>query len=79
MDYVACGRHHALGYRYDQKKKKSKNIKSRIFRTNILVGKTCDHKTKKRQSTVNDACPEEKNKLRKGVARVKMTVKENFE
>ena len=50
MDYVACGRHHALGYRYDQKKKKSKNIKSRIFRTNILVGKTCDHKTNKEKA-----------------------------
>lgn len=32
------------------KKKKSKNIKSRIFRTNILVGKTCDHKTNKEKA-----------------------------
>lgn len=38
-----------------KKKKKSKNIKSRIFRTNILVGKTCDHKTNKQYKMINDA------------------------
>ena len=53
MEYFACGRHHALGYSYDQKKKKKKesnNIKSRSFRINILVGKTCGHKTNKEKA-----------------------------
>ena len=33
-----------------KKKKESNNIKSRSFRINILVGKTCGHKTNKEKA-----------------------------
>ena len=69
MEYFACGRHHALGYSYDQKKKKkeSNNIKSRSFRINILVGKTCGHKTNKEKAEYSQWCmPWRKEQNKKG-------------